>query len=423
MAATTPFLIPYARVRGQLQLTRSLAEIVRFSADVYAYFTASSAQRVWAQAANMFPRQEGELFMGALPILLAAIGAGVWLWRGILEPSAPGSVIPSHRGARWLVWALVLMAALQAAAILGVIFFRRYSIDLGVGSIRVTDGTRPLVGCLVCVGALLAISPAARRKAAALGIRTEAFFLFVLVMAWWLSLGPSPRTLGRPVEIFAPYALLLDLVPGYDGMRVPARFAMIVALSLSVLAGFGAAAFDRGRAGALALSLVAAAFLVEANGLPFPINGVTDTAEFAVPPPRVYRPGRAPAVYQAVARGPAELVLLELPINTPDYDLRALYYSTVHWRPLVNGYSGFFPPHYSRLGAALRDVARHPDLSWEAIRASGATHVIVHEGAYLTDEGREISRLLTERGATDIYRDGTDVLFAVPSVVDRRHAR
>jgi hypothetical protein len=217
------------------------------------------------------------------------------------------------------------------------------------------------------------------------------------------------------VEIFAPYALLLDFVPGYDGMRVPSRFAMVVALALAVLGGFGAAVLDRGRAGAVALSLVGAAFLVEANGLPFLTNGVTPTAEFVAPPPRVYRPARAPAIYHAVARGPAELVLLELPLDTPDYDLRAVYYSTVHWRPLINGYSGFFPPHYSRLGAALRDITRHPDLSWEAIRASGATHVLVHEGAYRDPaEAHGISRFLTERGATEVHRDGPDVLFAIP---------
>jgi hypothetical protein len=216
------------------------------------------------------------------------------------------------------------------------------------------------------------------------------------------------------VDIFAPYSLLLDLVPGYDGMRVPARFAMVVALALAVLAGFGAALFDRGRVGAVTLSVVGAAFLVEANGLPLLTNGVTPTAEFVAPPSRVYRPARAPAVYQAVARGPAELVLLELPIDTPDYDLRAVYYSTVHWRALINGYSGFFPSHYSRLGAALRDIARHPDLSWEAIRASGATHVLVHEGAYRdAAEAHAISRFLAERGATEVHRDGADVLFAI----------
>jgi len=413
VVATAPFLIPYARLRNQLELTRTLPEIQRFSADVYAYLTAFPAQRLWARTANAFPRAEGELFMGALPPLLAAIGVAVWLWRGALRASTSGTFAPSNRWTPWVAAALGLTAALHAAAMIGVFYFRRYSIDLGIVSVRVSDGTRPLVICLACVGAMLAISPAVRRKVGALGARPEAFFLFVLVMAWWLSLGPSAHTLGRPVDVFAPYALLLDHVPGYDGMRVPARFGMVVALALSVLGGFGAAALDRGRAGGLVLSVVAAAFLVEANGLPFLTNGVTETAEFALPPSRVHRPARAPAIYQEVAHGPAELVLLELPINTPDYDLRAMYYSTVHWRPLVNGYSGFFPPYYSRLGAALRDVARHPDLSWQAIRDSGATHVLVHEAAYRNDEGREISRFLTERGAKAVYRDGSDVLFAV----------
>jgi hypothetical protein len=363
---------------------------------------------------NAFPRGEGELFMGAVPLLLGAIAVGAGLRRGVRESSVADTVAPSPRARRWLVAGLAAIAALHAAATIGVIFFRRYAIDLGIVSLRVTDGRRTLLIALACVTGLLAVSPAIRRRAVALGRRPEAFFLFLLVLAWWLSLGPAPRVFGRPVEIFAPYRVLLDHIPGYDGMRVPARFAMIVAFALCTLAGFGAAALDRGRAGALGLSLLAAAFLVEANGLPFQTNGVTPTAEFAPPPPRVYRPARAPAVYQAVASGPAELVLLELPIDTPDYDLRAVYYSTVHWRPLINGYSGFFPPHYSRLGAALRDIRRHPDLSWQAIRASGATHVIVHEGAYVTDEGRDISRFLTERGAETVHRDGPDVLFAIP---------
>ena len=37
-----------------------------------------------------------------------------------------------------------------------------------------------------------------------------------------------------------PYYWLWQYVPGFDGVRAPARFLMIVALFLAVLAGLGA---------------------------------------------------------------------------------------------------------------------------------------------------------------------------------------
>ena len=98
-------------------------------------------------------------------------------------------------------------------------------------------------------------------------------------------------------------------------------------------------------------------------------------------------------MYEAVARQPGGAVLAELPLGLPDFDLRAMYYSTFHWRQLVNGYSGFTPAHYGRLVAALGRTAAPADDAWAALAASGATIVIVHEGAYL-DEGGAV---LTER--------------------------
>ena len=92
-----------------------------------------------------------------------------------------------------------------------------------------------------------------------------------------------------------------------------------------------------------------------------------------------------------------------------------MYYSTVHWRRLVNGYSGVFPPHYGLLTSALSEMPRHPDLSLDALRTSGATHVIVHEAAYLDSEGIDTSALLRRAGAVEIRRDGSDVLFRLPA--------
>jgi hypothetical protein len=246
-------------------------------------------------------------------------------------------------------------------------------------------------------------------------MRDRGFFVLALAAAFWLSLGPAPQSLGRPLDLAAPYAVLLEHVPGFDGLRVPARFGMIVALMLAILGGYGAAAIAAWRHGRAAVTVIGAAFLLEATSVPFLVNGVTPPRDFVAPEARVYRPARAPAVYQEARRVvPVDGVIVELPLGYPDFDLRAVYYSTVHWRRLLNGYSGFTPPHYGKLTSELSDVPRHAALSMQAMRAAGATHVIVHEGAFRDGGGADTSVSLGRLGAVEIFRDGGDVLLSIP---------
>ncbi len=50
---------------------------------------------------------------------------------------------------------------------------------------------------------------------------------------------------GRLVADESLYLAFYDLVPGFDGLRVPARFAMLVAFSLAVLLALAVAALMR----------------------------------------------------------------------------------------------------------------------------------------------------------------------------------
>ena len=58
---------------------------------------------------------------------------------------------------------------------------------------------------------------------------------------WLLSLGPAPTLMGQPLMYRGPYALLMYL-PGFNSLRVPARFWMTVTLCLAVI---GAMVFAR----------------------------------------------------------------------------------------------------------------------------------------------------------------------------------
>ena len=48
------------------------------------------------------------------------------------------------------------------------------------------------------------------------------------------------------------------------------------------------------------------------------------------------------------------------------------------------------------------------------LRQLGATHVIVHEAAYLDAEGRDTTTALRRMGATEAFREGPDTLLALP---------
>jgi hypothetical protein len=293
------------------------------------------------------------------------------------------------------------------------LLLRRISFDTGLFVLRMSNVNQLLLRAAVAFALLLLVSPTARARSH-IFLRERGYFVAVLLAAMWLSLGPIPQSLGRPVEIVAPYRLLLEHVPGFDGVRVPARFAMIVALALAVLAGYGAAWVSQVRLGRAILIVAAVVAVLEGTRLPFIVNGAYALRDFNTPEARLFRPARAPAVYREVAAQPSDAVLIELPLGPPDFDLRAMFYSVVHWRPLVNGYSGFYPPHYGRLITALSEIPRHADVSMEALRSTGATHLILHQAAYRDGEGEATAQVLTAAGATELFRDGSDLLFLLP---------
>jgi hypothetical protein len=294
-----------------------------------------------------------------------------------------------------------------------VVFQRRLTLEFGsIGTLRIFAIDRLLLWMTGLAIILLAVSARARQRFRALAT-THGFFCLSVVAAWWLSLGPSPRVLGRVLDLPAPYAFLYEVVPGFEGVRVPARFAMIVAFALAIAGASAAATLFRRRSGLVLVAIISAVFLLEAHGETFSVNGIGGTQGYTLPEPRIERPRRAPAVYRHVASLPVGVVLLELPLGDPNWDLRSVYYSTAHWRPVVNGYSGFFPPGYGLLSLALSDPTRSSDVSWQAVRATGVTHVIVHERAFRTPEVEQIEGWLRAHGAVEVFRDGSDVLYAV----------
>lgn len=404
--AAAPFLAPYAAVRERLRISRPLDEVIRYSADVYSYATAFSEQPLWGRVVRAYPKPEGELFPGVVPMALALVGIVAAL-RGTRTPPDART-----RARRWLIRVLAVVFVALCAAALAALARRRVFVDAGPFVLRVSNVDRVALAAALSGGLLLRLLSGVRARVAALG--APGFLLAAIAAAWWLSLGPAPQSLGRPLDFTGAYAWLYAFVPGFDALRVPARFGMIGALMLAALGGIGVAALARRPAGRAVSVALLGLLLVESLPRPFVVNGVTPPPGYRAPEPRLRPVANPPAVYRAATRLPGDAVLADLPLGYPDFDIRAMYYATVHWRPVLNGYSGIFPPHYTPLTIALSKIPEHADAAWQALRGAGATHVLVHEAAYLGDEGPATTRALLDRGANVVFRDDGDVLLALP---------
>jgi hypothetical protein len=407
-AGTWPFLSLYLDAQRVHGFERSVGEVIRYSADVYSYFTAPEALRVWGRTMQAYPKPEGELFFGAVPWVLAV--AAILLSASVRPRAEPASFT------RILGWFLAALIIIQGLGFVAILLTGGFITSVGGVPIRATNPTRILVGMVIALTLLLTLSRSARQRGRATLRSPAALCLAFTVLALWLSLGPMPQSRGQALQGLGLYNLLYEHVPGFAGLRVPARYAMIAGLFLSVVAGFGAAAIIRRvNAGGAIVSALAAAFLIEAAFAPLPRNLTWGDGAIA-PPPRVEPAANAPAVYHQLASMPAGTVVAELPFGDPAWELRYVYYSTVHWQRLVNGYSGAFPHNYKVRVALLQRVADNPDEAWRALRDAGTTHVVVHEDAFAAGEADVVKRWLDDHFAVEIARFGGDRLYDVSGV-------
>ena len=177
------------------------------------------------------------------------------------------------------------------------------------------------------------------------------------------------------------YAALYRWLPILQGVRGAARFGFLALVAVAVLAGFGAAAL-RARWGSRAWWPVLAVAL---------LAGVTIEALRA---PLVFRPfDGIPRIYQSL-RDPSVRAVAEFPIYRAEDVLRNAPYvlnSTAHWKPIVNGYSGFVPRSYPAIADALRPFPGGGSAA--ELRRLGVTHVVVHLDAYGSRAGEMAAAL------------------------------
>jgi hypothetical protein len=163
------------------------------------------------------------------------------------------------------------------------------------------------------------------------------------------------------------YEGLYAIFPPMQGVRAAARFGTLFLLAVSLMAALGLANLRRARPETKAMVWCAVAAVIVVNIEAF-------RAPFGY-----RRWDGIPKVYDVLAREPGPVVLAEMPF----YPARAVFEnaeyvlnSTAHWRPLMNGYSGYTPPTYVEAAAVMSQFPEPQ--AFEPMKAAGVTHVTVH---------------------------------------------
>jgi len=207
-------------------------------------------------------------------------------------------------------------------------------------------------------------------------------YIIILILAFLFALGPA-----------GPYVLLHKYVPGFNGLRAASRFHVFVMFSLAVLAAFGLrnllARIRRPLQKSAAAFVVCFVLLVEYASFPIPIVNFPSS------------PKDIPEVYRWLSSLPdTKSAVLELPIPQLGTGIGRLesprvYYSIFHGHPLVNGYSGFFPPLYVEIGRRWREIPIGQNIA--DLKELGVRYLILHEELFPAEEStrlrEELARL------------------------------
>lgn len=216
-----------------------------------------------------------------------------------------------------------------------------FNLKLGFLIISVHNLAKPAMYIMV-LGLLYAIASITvfifRKKGAFLEDNKNLILYFSLVVwSLLLSFGGAITFMGDSTSTGPlPFKLFYALGVGFEGIRVPSRYAVFVIFSITILAGYGLKYFFQ-KMNKKKVSIFFTAVLIIILNLEY----------LSIPQRMRLVPVKndIPPTYQYLKRIPGDFAIMELPFfHMPSDEAIYMYFSLFHGKKIVNGWSGYLPP-------------------------------------------------------------------------------
>lgn len=329
-AVLLPFLIPYEVVSKMYRLWRRSSESLAGSATPYDFLMSSERSLLYGKIAKGRSHVERHLFLGIMPVILAAFS--VWRRRPRRRSTGEAAGAP-QRKTRLLDGAIALLAI---AAL--VMTRTRHGADVPI--------------TLALVLAAIRFAPNIRDF-----VQRSRFNIEEWTAALWIAIGLA----GAFGEHAFLHPFLFRLLPIFRATRTPARWVVILHTGLAVWMAIGLIEL---------LARVAIPRLVAAAVLALTIVDVLPRIDWASVP------AERPPVYHWIARARPS-VFIELPVSPGEPEAQYMLAATTHHVRMMNGVSGFDPP-LRKVLVDLCDHGKYDDAFYNLLVSNSCRVVVVH---------------------------------------------
>jgi len=234
------------------------------------------------------------------------------------------------------------------------------------------------------------------------------WMILTTVTSFILSLGPVLKWKDKTFKILGkffiplPYILLYYTIPGFQAMRTPSRWMVMVAFGM---AGIITLAISKYK-GRYRNVIISAALMV----------AIVGGTQINFKPPIATAPSDFPKVYDWLMETDGDAIL-EYPMYTwasPNYGLRNVFlrmmYSLKHKKNLVNGSSGYMPPSRQKFIGTINSKFPEEGVV-DTLTNMGVDYVIVHKDEIDNVTFRKIDKWGRQ---FIVYRDETDFVYKLP---------
>lgn len=175
-----------------------------------------------------------------------------------------------------------------------------------------------------------------------------------------LTFGPELHLGTESTQIKMPAYFLYEFVPGFSVLRAPARFSLLVTFGISlVVGGVVTWLWNHSRYKKLIYVLFVFGIVLESTNKPVPLYPIPHGEGI-------------PSVQQWLKDQPQQVIVC-YPLR---YHLDYMYFSTYHWKKLINGWSGYIPNELFGDEIALKTL---PSPEAESVlQRRGAELIVIH---------------------------------------------